>query len=106
MRSWLFVPGDSERKIAKALNSNADIIILDLEDSVALQNKPQARSIIANTLANRPKSNCQIYVRVNPLASPAQSLDLQATLPNPPDGYMLPKTNHGSDVELVCQTNL
>jgi len=99
MRSWLFVPGDSEQKIAKALTSRADVIILDLEDSVARQNKASAREIVSNFLASRPKTSALIYVRINALDTSAINLDLQATAKTPPDGYMLPKSNHGQDVE-------
>ena len=52
-RSWLFVPADSERKVMKALDSDADAIIFDLEDSVAIDRKPAARAIL-KALAARP----------------------------------------------------
>jgi len=107
MRSWLFVPGDSDRKISKALSGEADIVILDLEDSVARDNKSAARSIVADTLAsvvasvvaNKPETGCQIFVRVNALDSGFTKADLEALSDTPPDGYMLPKTNSGKDVE-------
>ena len=99
MRSWLFVPCDSERKISKAMSSNADVVILDLEDSVAPENKPQAREILQEFLSNRPETTSQIYVRVNPLDSGLTQLDIQATITHQPDGFMLPKTNSGSDVK-------
>ena len=99
MRSWLFVPGDSERKITKALSGSADIIILDLEDSVALDNKPTARSLVAELLASRPRTTAKIYVRVNALDSGLTEADLEALTACAPDGYMLPKTNAGKDVE-------
>jgi len=103
MRSWLFVPGDSERKINKALSGSADIIILDLEDSVALDNKPAARSIVAELLANRPETTSRIFVRVNALDSNQMDQDLKALSNVAPDGYMLPKTNHGHDVEQFAE---
>ncbi len=99
MRSWLFVPCDSERKIFKAMSSNADVVILDLEDSVAPENKPQAREILQEFLSNRSETTSQIYVRVNPLDSGLTQLDIQATITHQPDGFMLPKTNSGSDVK-------
>ncbi len=104
MRSWLFVPCDSERKIEKALASPADVVILDMEDSVAIGNKPQARQILKSLLANRPATNAQIYVRVNPLDSGLTELDLEATQAHLPDGYMLPKTNSGDDVKAFNQS--
>jgi citrate lyase subunit beta/citryl-CoA lyase len=99
MRSWLFVPGDSERKIEKALASPADVVILDLEDSVAPDNKPAARKIVAETLANRPETTAHVYVRVNPLDSALTDIDLEALKAHYPDGFMLPKTNTGKDVQ-------
>ncbi len=99
MRSWLFVPCDSEQKIFKAMSSNADVVILDLEDSVAPENKPQAREILQEFLSNRPETTSQVYVRVNPLDSGLTQLDIQATITHQPDGFMLPKTNSGSDVK-------
>ncbi len=99
MRSWLFVPCDSERKIFKAMSSNADVVILDLEDSVAPDNKPQAREVLQEFLSDRPETTSQIYVRVNPLDSGLTQLDIQAAIPHQPDGFMLPKTNSGSDVK-------
>ena len=104
MRSWLFVPCDSERKIEKALASTADVVILDLEDSVAFDNKPKARQILQQVLANRPTTNAQVYLRVNPLDSGLTHLDLKAIQSNQPDGFMLPKTNSGADVKTFSQS--
>ena len=107
MRSWLFVPCDSERKVAKALASNADVVILDLEDSVALENKPTARQFAREVLTSRPQTNAKIYVRVNPLDSGMTALDLKQAVPKNnqhlPDGFMLPKTNHGADVQTFAK---
>ncbi len=99
MRSWLFVPGDSERKIHKALASKADVVILDMEDSVALQNKQTARAIVAGILSERPETSAKIYVRTNALDSGLTLADLDVISASPPDGYMLPKAVSGSDVE-------
>ena len=99
MRSWLFVPGDSEHKINKALAGSADVVILDLEDSVSLQNKQTARAIVTGILADHPKTTSQIYVRINALDSSFTLADLDVISPNPPDGYMLPKATCGADVE-------
>jgi len=104
MRSWLFVPCDSERKIEKALASTADVVILDLEDSVALDNKPKARQILQQVLANRPATTAQIYLRVNPLDSGLTDLDLKSVQTNQPDGFMLPKANSGIDVKTFSQS--
>jgi citrate lyase subunit beta/citryl-CoA lyase len=99
MRSLLFVPGDSERKMAKALGSGADVIIVDLEDSVAPANKEAARLVATdfiNDPVRRPKR--RIYVRINDLRSGLARDDLAATLAARPDGIMLPKCNSGADV--------
>jgi len=100
MRSFLFVPGNSPRKLEKSLDSGADALILDLEDSVADADKPEARKITAAFLAetigaaNRPK----LYVRVNALDTGETDADVDAVIPHRPDGIFLPKTECGADV--------
>jgi citrate lyase subunit beta/citryl-CoA lyase len=100
MRSLLFVPGDSERKFAKALASRADALILDLEDSVAPANKEGARKAVRDAIheARRKKTRPRIYVRVNPLGSGLLEADLDAVTTARPDGIMLPKSRGGQDV--------
>ncbi|MGE5062469.1 MAG: HpcH/HpaI aldolase/citrate lyase family protein [Myxococcales bacterium] len=95
-RSWLFVPADSEKKIAKALESDADAIIFDLEDSVAPAQKPAARDI----LKNLPKhsNGPQWWVRVNPLGSEFHKDDLKLIGSAYVHGIVLPKSESGSDV--------
>src|SRR5205085_9107684 len=95
MRSFLFVPADSERKLARGLDSGADALILDLEDSVAASNRPiarkQAREFLeAHGPANGP-GRIRRYVRINPLASGLALADLGATVAGRPDGILLPK---------------
>lgn len=99
MRSLLFVPADSERKIAKALASAADAVILDLEDSVAPPNKAAARRLAAEILSSRRSVNPALLVRVNPLASGLIEADLEAVMPAAPDGLMLPKAGGAEDVK-------
>ncbi|MGX7709080.1 HpcH/HpaI aldolase/citrate lyase family protein [Methylobacterium sp. Gmos1] len=100
MRSLLFVPGDSPRKQEKGLEIGADALILDLEDSVALPEKPKAREVAAGFLARmrgqagRPK----LYVRVNALDTGLTEDDLAAVMPHAPDGIMLPKAEGGPSV--------
>jgi len=90
-RSFLFVPADSERKLAKGLDSGADALILDLEDSVAAANRPTARKLAREFLdAHRP-DRVGRWVRVNPLASGLALDDLVATVGGRPDGILLPK---------------
>ena len=96
-RSWLFVPGDASAKIAKAAASNADALILDLEDSVALSRKKEARGIAATALRQRV-SGAQYWVRVNPRASGMTLADLAAVIPAGPDGIVLPKSESGTDI--------
>jgi citrate lyase subunit beta/citryl-CoA lyase len=98
MRSLLFVPADSERKIAKALASAADVVILDLEDSVAPERKDVARRIATACLAARDKPQPQLFVRVNPRSTGLLPSDLDSILPAGPDGLMLPKVEGGADV--------
>src|SRR5205823_1607332 len=91
MRSMLFVPADSERKLARGLESGADALILDLEDSVAAANRPTARKLARDFLAAHSSDRILRYVRVNPLASGLALDDLAATVPGRPDGILLPK---------------
>jgi citrate lyase subunit beta/citryl-CoA lyase len=101
MRSLLFVPADSEKKLAKSLGAGADCLIVDLEDSVAPSAKDKARetalAFLAQTarLASRP----QLYVRVNGLGSGLIESDLDAVMSPAPDGIMLPKCAAGADVQ-------
>jgi citrate lyase subunit beta/citryl-CoA lyase len=96
-RCWLFVPGDAPRKIEKAAASGADALILDLEDSVALPRKPEARSITIAALKQRAP-NLQYWVRINPLGGPFVNDDLAAISAFAPDGIVLPKSESGNDV--------
>ena len=91
-RSWLFVPGDSERKLAKAGESGADALILDLEDSVSPQRRAEARHRVAAHLrAHHGRAAPQLWVRVNALSSGELLEDLVAVLPAAPQGIVLPK---------------
>ncbi len=101
MRSLLFVPGDDDKKLAKALTSGADALIVDLEDSVAEARKPAARASAAAFLAEarRLATRPRLYVRVNPFASGLTAADLDAVIPAAPDGIVLPKSRGGADVQ-------
>ncbi|PZU90865.1 MAG: CoA ester lyase [Chelatococcus sp.] len=100
MRSLLFVPGDSARKQQKGLESGADALILDLEDSVAPEAKPAARETTlaflseARALARRPR----LIVRVNALSTGLTQADLDMVMRGAPDAIMLPKSEGGADV--------
>lgn len=96
-RSWLFVPGDSERKIAKALASEAEAVIVDLEDSVAEAGKPAARALAADVLASKG-AGPERWVRINPLTSAHAQADVAAVAGLPIAGLVLPKSESGADV--------
>lgn len=95
-RSWLFVPADSERKIAKALDSEADAVIFDLEDSVAPERKKAAREILKG-LPER-SNGPEWWVRVNPLGSKFLKDDLKLIGSAYVHGIVLPKAESGADV--------
>lgn len=97
-RSWLFVPADSEKKLARASSTGADVVILDLEDSVAPGRKAMARGLACDWLrAHRTQilENRRIgrWVRINALDSNYWREDLIAVMPGAPDGIMLPKAS-------------
>lgn len=100
LRSLLFIPGDSEKKIAKAPDCGADAVIFDLEDAVAPANKRAARELVAWTLADTPKGarKMQYWVRVNPLDTGMTREDLAAVMGGAPDGIMQPKIDGPSCV--------
>jgi citrate lyase subunit beta/citryl-CoA lyase len=100
-RSWLFVPADAPAKIAKAQGAGADALILDLEDSVALARKGEARAIAAATLA-APRSGPALWVRINPLGSGLALADLAAVMRAGPAGIVLPKAESGADVATLA----
>jgi citrate lyase subunit beta/citryl-CoA lyase len=100
-RSWLFAPGDSERKMEKATASAADIVLLDLEDAVAEGEKPKARSMVSAFLTANAKHRERLWVRINPLEGPHALGDLAAVVPACPGGIMLPKARGRADVELL-----
>ena len=100
MRSWLFAPGDSEKKMGKAIASDADIALLDLEDSVAPENKAAARELVRDTIAAHDNRQ-RISVRVNPLSSGWTEADLDAIVASKPGGVFLPKAEGGHDVETL-----
>jgi citrate lyase subunit beta/citryl-CoA lyase len=98
-RSWLFAPGDSERKMEKATAGAADVVIFDLEDAVAPAEKPKARTAIAAFLGKQPENRSRLWVRINPLQGPEALRDLAAVMPSKPGGIMLPKARGREDVE-------
>lgn len=100
-RSLLFVPGDSERKLARAPEAGADALIYDLEDSVAPDRKEAARALVAGVLADRgPAGAC---VRVNALSTGLLPGDLDALAAKPPALVMLPKCEGPQDIAAAAQ---
>jgi len=99
IRSWLFVPGDNERKLAKACDSGADALILDLEDSVNPDRKGVARAMV-ETFLRSPPPDCdsQLYVRINPMGSEAFLQDLNTIVPTRPQGVVFPKSAGPQDI--------
>ena len=99
IRSWLFVPGDSDRKLAKGLQNEADALIVDLEDSVSDDRQEIARETTHAFLKNNPdRSRQQLWVRINPLDNPLSLPDLAAVMAGTPDGIVLPKVTSSAEV--------
>jgi citrate lyase subunit beta/citryl-CoA lyase len=91
-RSWLFAPGDSERKLAKVTGCGADVVIVDLEDAVAPEGKARARGMAAEWLGAQPEeAPFQRWVRINALDTPLWLDDVATVLPGRPAGLMVPK---------------
>lgn len=106
MRSWLFVPGDSEKKLGKVAGCGADVVIVDLEDAVAPANKSQGREMAADWLkAHRQKvatgMPSQHWVRINALDTPYWRDDLEAVMPLAPDGIMVPKAAGPEQMQML-----
>ncbi|WP_252257447.1 HpcH/HpaI aldolase/citrate lyase family protein [Erythrobacter aurantius] len=97
MRSWLFAPGDSEKKMGKAIASDADIALLDLEDSVVPERKAEARTMVAEAIA-ACDNRARVWVRINPLSGGLTEADLDAIMAAGPGGVFLPKAEGGEDV--------
>ncbi len=95
-RSWLFVPADSDRKVARAIESDADAIIFDLEDSVTSSRKAAARDILK--ALPRREGGPDWWVRINPLGSEHHKDDLDLISRGDIGGIVLPKAESGADV--------
>lgn len=97
-RSFLFVPADSERKLAKATGVAADALILDLEDAVAAEARPAARQRVAEFL----QDSGEAWVRINPIDTEDALLDLAAVMPAGPAGIILPKPRNVDEVQQLA----
>ena len=105
LKSWLFVPGDSERKIGRSTEAGADALILDLEDSVPADNKAAARGTVAKAIERfRSERRAEaVVVRLNALPTGLTMQDIVETLPAGPDGYVLPKVRGLADLHVVSE---
>jgi len=99
-RSWLFVPADSDKKVARALESDADAIIFDLEDSVSPQQKAAARDILKGLPAR--SDGPQWWVRINPLRTDEHRKDLDVLGIKDIHGIVLPKAESGADIAEIA----
>jgi citrate lyase subunit beta/citryl-CoA lyase len=102
MRSMLFVPADSERKLAKSMGAGADALILDLEDSVAPERKEVARGLAAEYLKSHA-GEVPHWVRVNDLRSGELQHDLASVIASKPTGIVLPKIHGPEDIRVVAK---
>ena len=98
-RSFLFAPGNVARRVEKALTLESDAVIVDLEDSVAVSDKPATRKLAAEALA-RPRRG-RGYVRVNAPSSEFCYADLVETLHKGVDGVVLPKVESAADLHAI-----
>lgn len=99
-RSWMFVPGNKERFLAKAAESDVDCVFLDLEDGVLPEWKQEARTMVAAAL--RTPFRPQRYVRLNAASTQWYLDDLAAVVPSAPDGVCLPKCDDPADVAALA----
>jgi citrate lyase subunit beta / citryl-CoA lyase len=99
IRSFLFVPGDAPHKMQKALAAGADALILDLEDAVMPDRKPEARRIVADfCTAHRGQPGPALWIRINPVATQAALPDLAAIMHTAPAGLVVPKVDGPADL--------
>src|SRR5919109_1683776 len=99
LRSFLFAPGNVPRRVEKAFTLQADVVIVDLEDSVAISDKEATRKPVAEAMA-RPRKG-RGYVRVNAPSSAFCYGDLVATIHKGVDGVLLPKVESAADLHAI-----
>lgn len=104
-RSWLFVPGDSERKLDKCWDAGADAIIVDLEDAVPPERKRHARTVARDAIAaaGHRREGTLVVIRVNDLSTALAEDDLAETFGCRPDAYMIPKVQTPGDVRALAR---
>ncbi|EZH64732.1 hypothetical protein DH09_19635 [Bacillaceae bacterium JMAK1] len=96
--AYLFVPGSSEKKIVKSFESDADVIIIDLEDSVKIDEKVEARQLVLNTIKDLPVNEKRTFLRVNATNTPWIKEDISLAHQVNLDGIMIPKVEEASDL--------
>lgn len=96
-----FVPGANDKMLDKALTTNADALVLDLEDAVTPERKDDARQVVCGWLRDVPFGRQERVVRLNALDTPWCRADLEATMAHPPDAYLVPKLRGGDEVRLL-----
>jgi len=102
-RALLYTPGDDPSKIHKAAHLGADCVCLDMEDGVAANRKIEARASIREALLTIDFGKSERLVRINPVGSRLESLDLSETLPSRPDGVVIPKVDNAEQVRWVSE---
>jgi citrate lyase subunit beta / citryl-CoA lyase len=102
LRSLLFVPGDRPERMETALGLGADALILDLEDSVVLSAKPDARRAIAEFLRKTIDRSVKLFVRLNPIGSGHVDADLGGIAAGKPDGIVLPKAEGAGSIDAIA----
>src|SRR5205085_807829 len=107
IRSWLFVPGDSEAKLGKVAACGADAVIVDLEDAVAPEKKGHARLLARDWLTTHRRqviagAGFQRWARINPIAGEHWREDLAAVMPAQPDGIMVPKAAGPEQLQILA----
>jgi len=100
-RAAHFVPGANEKMLDKSLETEADALILDLEDAVTPENKDSARLTVSGWLEHVDFGRQERVVRVNPLGSPWFERDIEETMAHPPDSYLIPKVNNANEVAQI-----
>ncbi len=98
-RSFLFAPGNHPRRVEKSFTTGCDAVILDLEDAVAVAEKPATRATVVEAL-KQPRT-CRGYIRVNSIDTVFCYDDIEAVLGPWLDGIMLPKVERAADLQAV-----
>ncbi|MBP1611019.1 MAG: citE, partial [Acidobacteria bacterium] len=100
-RALLYVPGDDLHKIQKAISLGVDCVCMDLEDGVAVNRKEVARFIVHQALGTLSFGETECLVRINPVGSGLELLDLEQVLPGKPGGVVIPKVESGDQIRWV-----